>query len=65
VLLALHQVVNQFIVTSQSILYFRVTAWARLTGQENGGSMSLSGITHMVHNFVAQSKYAIKVSIIN
>jgi hypothetical protein len=65
VLLALHQVANKFFPTSAPFIHFRVPALARTSGRGSGGSMLLSDITLMVHNLVAQSKAAIKLSVIN
>jgi hypothetical protein len=64
IVFALHSVVYQFILTSQPSLHFCVPALARPTGRGSGGSMSLSDITPMVHNPIAQSKPTTKVSII-
>jgi hypothetical protein len=65
VLLALHQVLHYLLVTSQRFIVLVVPALAGLTGQGSGGRTPLSSITPTVHHPVAQSKPAIKVSIIN
>jgi hypothetical protein len=63
--MALHQILNEVLLMSESFFIFLIPALVRPTGRGNGERMLLSGITPTVHNPVTQSKHAIKVSIIN
>jgi hypothetical protein len=60
VLLAMHEVLHHFILTSVSFLHCTIAGCTRGTsGQGSGGTSMPSGITTTVHNPIAQSKPAI------
>jgi hypothetical protein len=65
VLLALHQVLHQLLLTLEPFLVLLIPALAGPTRRGSGGRMLLVGITPTVYHHVTQSKPAIKVSIIN
>jgi hypothetical protein len=65
VLLAMHQILHHLLMTLQPFLNLLIPTFAGPTRQGSGGRTPLSGITPMIHHSIAQSKPAIKVSIIN
>jgi hypothetical protein len=65
VLLALHHVLHHLLVMSQCFIILVVPTLVGPTGRGSGGRMPLSSIASTVHRPIAQSKPAVKVSIIN
>jgi hypothetical protein len=65
VLLALHQVLNQLLLTLEPFLVLLVPTLAEPTGRGIGGRTPLSSTTPTAHHPIVQSKHAIKDSIIN
>jgi hypothetical protein len=64
-LLALHEVLHQILLSFLSFLHYTVTGCARrMSGRGSGGS-TLSGITATVHNPITNSKPAINLSVMN
>jgi hypothetical protein len=64
-LLTLHQVLNQLLLTLEHFLILLILALVGPTRRGSGGRMPLSGITPTIRHLITQSKPAMKVSIIN